>query len=156
MHIWIGFSIARDKETLLREPKQGHIITVESRNDFVSWIGQFVTAAYDLYKRVVDGIDDVQEEDAAHKIMQHPLWGDLRNFAANQIQEAKKLNLLFNKIVIECGKDYHELLDLIAAADVKMFGGIIEFRKSEAEGSSKKATAAMVTEGDSTCKSQQD
>lgn len=145
MHIWIGFSIARDRETLLREAKQGHIIHVESRTDFVSWIGQFVTAAYDLYKRVADGIDDIQEEDAAYKIMQHPLWGDLRNFAVNQIQEAKRLDLIFNRIVIECGKDYHELLDLIAAADVKLFGGVIEFRKSEVEGCSKKATAAMVT-----------
>lgn len=156
MHIWIGFSIARDKETLLREAKQGHIITVDSRTDFVSWIGQFVTAAYDLYKRVVDGIDEVQEEDQAHKIMQHPLWGDLRNFAHNQVSEARRLNLLFNKIIIECGKDYHELVDLIIAADVKMYGGIVEFRKVDEEGSGKKATAAMVTEGDSTCKSQQD
>ncbi len=142
MHIWFGFAIARERDSLMKEAKPGHIYRIDSHDEFIKWVGWALCWCYDLYQRVVNGIDEAEDELAVKKVLLHPLWGDLKTYGWNQLQELRKIDEMSAAIagvVIECGTDYHELIDLIDAAGIKMYEGKVRFVKCNENGLFKKA-----------------
>lgn len=149
MYIWFGFACAKDKETLLREEKPSHIVEVGDLNEFRHWLGDMFCKAYELFHQVEASIEmeTSRGEDVYGKLRRDSRFADLTDFVRRQIKEMERSFPFAIGMRITCGKDYHEIVDLInEVGGIKVSNRSVRFEKAEEPGIFRQADPILSTD----------
>lgn len=139
MHIWFGFACAKTREALEKEEKPSIILQVSSASEFRHWLGEMLIKCWELFIRVEQDVapETAEGEELYAKLRNDSKFSDLLDFIRRQVKLAEQeLGGKFaTALKIKCGKDYHDMVDMIEKlGGFRVFDTHINFEKVDEEG----------------------